>query len=204
VIVVTDRAQAAEAGHTLPEVAAAVADAGAPLVLFREKDLPTPERRALALAVSGALTGSATRLLVASDHVLAEEVAAAGVHLAATDHLPACLAGAGDSRLAFGRSCHARAGVEAAAAEGASWATLSPIFASPSKPGYGPALGTDALASLPLPCFALGGVTATNAAACLAAGAAGIAVMGAVMTAADPAAAVRELLALVADGPGAR
>jgi thiamine-phosphate pyrophosphorylase len=81
---------------------------------------------------------------------------------------------------------------------------LSPIFASPSKPGYGPALGTDALASLPLPCFALGGVTATNAAACLAAGAAGIAVMGAVMTAADPAAAVRELLALVADGPGAR
>jgi len=67
---------------------------------------------------------------------------------------------------------------------GADYATLSPIFASPSKPGYGPALGLGVLraaASLDLPVLALGGVTANEAQACVEAGAHGVAVMGAAM-----------------------
>ncbi|NIQ52743.1 MAG: thiamine phosphate synthase, partial [Gemmatimonadetes bacterium] len=53
--------------------------------------------------------------------------------------------------------------------------------------GYGPPLGPRALGGLPLPTFALGGVTPFNAADCMAAGAHGIAVMGTVMRARDPA-----------------
>ncbi len=85
------------------------------------------------------------------------------------------------------------------AAAGADYVTLSPIFLTGSKPGYGPALGPAALARIArrvgLPVLALGGVGPENARACLSAGAAGVAVMGGVMRAADPGAAVRELLA---------
>ena len=77
--------------------------------------------------------------------------------------------------------------------------TLSPIFLTVSKPGYGPAIGLDALAAAAQLCdgpvVALGGIDAGNLGACLAAGARGIAVMGEVMRAADPEATVRRLIA---------
>ena len=74
------------------------------------------------------------------------------------------------------------------------------MFASASKPGYGPALGVPGLAQLVArtgkPLLALGGVTSpADAAACVAAGAAGVAVMGAVMRARDPAELVAGLVA---------
>src|SRR5439155_11454568 len=95
-----------------------------------------------------------------------------------------------------GRSCHTAAEVAASTVD---YVTVSPVFASESKPGYGPALGLDGLAELvaasPVKTVALGGITcAAQAAACRAAGATGVAVLGAVMRAADPAAMVRELL----------
>ena len=77
--------------------------------------------------------------------------------------------------------------------------TLSPIFLTGSKPGYGPALGLDALAAAactaPGPIIALAGIGPDNAAQCLAAGARGIAVMGEIMRATDPERTVRRLLA---------
>ena len=57
------------------------------------------------------------------------------------------------------------------------------------EPGYGPPLGPAALAGAPLPTWALGGVDAENAAKCLEFGAAGVAVMGAVLASPDPASA---------------
>ena len=84
-----------------------------------------------------------------------------------------------------------------AARYGADYATLSPIFATPSKPGYGPALGPAALRAARacgLPVIALGGVTAETARPCHEAGAAGIAVMGGLMRSRDPAGDVGTLL----------
>jgi thiamine-phosphate pyrophosphorylase len=76
---------------------------------------------------------------------------------------------------------------------------------SGSKPGYGPVLGLAALAAMAQrgkrPVIALGGVTPATAAACLAAGAAGVAVMGGIMAAADPAAATAALLEALASPP---
>ncbi len=97
----------------------------------------------------------------------------------------------------------------AAAAAGADYVTLSPVFESASKPGYGPCLGPESLraaaARVPVPVVALGGVTAANAGSCLGAGAAAVAVMGPVMRAADPGAAVAELLAAIGcPAPGSR
>ncbi len=80
---------------------------------------------------------------------------------------------------------------------------MSPIFPSPSKPGYGPPLGPDVFraAAGVLPLYALGGVTPENAPACLEAGAAGVAVMGEIMRI-TPGARTRAFLAARGAGVG--
>ena len=102
----------------------------------------------------------------------------------------------------IGVSAHSLAEARAAAADGADYVTLSPIFATESKPRYGPALGLETLASVSdsvaLPVIALAGIGPDNAAACLDAGAAGVAVMGAAMRADDPKQLVSDLLAAIA------
>jgi thiamine-phosphate pyrophosphorylase len=94
----------------------------------------------------------------------------------------------------LGRSCHSREEVRRAAEEGATYATLSPYAVSWSKPGYGPPLPAEAFAGHPIPVLALGGIDPGNAAEAREAGAHGVAVMGAVMRADDPAATVHDLL----------
>ena len=93
--------------------------------------------------------------------------------------------------------------IAAAAAAGADYVTLSPIYLTDSKPGYGPALGIEALraaAGHGIPVLALGGITVATAAACVAAGADGVAVMGEVMRADDPARIVRDLVEALRSG----
>lgn len=186
-LVLTDRAQAEAAGRTLAETVAASVRGGARAVVLREKDLPASARLALARELRALLDPVGGVLIVASDAEVARGAGAAGVHLARAERPPA------GSDLRVGRSCHDAAELRAAADSGLDYVTLSPIYPTPSKPGYGPALGPD-LAGLigdtpgcP-PVYALGGVTPERAAECRAAGAYGIAVMGAVMRAPDPAA----------------
>ena len=178
ILVLTDRTLTR--GRPLVDVVRAAVDGGAQQVVLREKDLPRAERAALA----DELRAFVPTLLVASDAT----IAAGGVHLAAADPMPA------RRPLVVGRSCHSADELERAASDGCDYATLSPIFASPSKPGYGPALGLDALRNAPLPVYALGGVDPARARACVDAGAIGVAAMGFVMRADDPAVAVKELL----------
>ena len=180
VVVVTDRRQARRG---LIEAAAAAVEGGARWLLLREKDLPYAERQALADRLRAVLAPVAGRLIVAGPDPLGGDA----VHLSATDPLPA-------AKL-VGRSCHDAGELARLTTE--DYVTLSPVFPSRSKPGYRP-LGLAAFGELcrqaGRPVLALGGVeTPERAAACAAAGAAGVAVMGAVMRAADPARVVAEL-----------
>ncbi len=96
----------------------------------------------------------------------------------------------------IGVSLHDPDEIEAAGA--ASYAQLAPIFEPLSKAASRPALGLSALraaAGRGLPVLAQGGVEARHAAALLAAGAAGVAVTGAVLMAEDPGAAAAALRA---------
>ncbi|MBP7337142.1 thiamine phosphate synthase [Niveispirillum sp.] len=185
-LLITDRTQAA--GGLLAAVTACVS-AGCRWVSLREKDLPIPEQAALLRSLRPLLAGVGGTLTVHGDSALAS--LCDGVHLPDGADIVALRAALGPDVL-IGASCHDRAGVMAAAGAGADYATLSPIFPTASKPGYGPALGPSVLSGLSLPTLALGGVDADNLAACIAAGAAGVAVMGGPMR--DPS-CVQSLLA---------
>lgn len=190
---VTDRGLAAAAGHDLVDVVAAVVDAGARAVLLREKDLPRDARAPLAERLQCLLAPVGGSLLVAGDAALAAEVGARGVHHGAEERAEPA------SNWLVGQSCHSVDELRAAQASGVDYATFSPMWATESKPGYGPALGFAGLAvgcaAVPdLPVYALGGVGPGRVEFCIEAGATGVAVMGGIMRADDPAAAVRRLL----------
>ncbi|MEU8077481.1 thiamine phosphate synthase [Catellatospora citrea] len=185
VVVVTDRRQAA---RPLVDVVAGAVSGGARIVLLREKDLPRTQRLRLAAALRELLRPVGGLLIVAGQDTLDGEA----LHLRA-----GAVAPLGRPRL-VGRSCHDEAELGRLSTE--DYVTLSPVFPSRSKPGYGPPLepaGLRRLAALAgRPVLALGGVeTPEQAAACRDAGAAGVAVMGAVMRAADPAQAYTRLRA---------
>lgn len=184
-ILLTDRQQAVRA---LPDVVAAAVEGGLRLVVVREKDLPPVERIRLADRLRDLLGPVGGRALLAGPAPGPD-----GHHLAAADPWP------DDRHGLLGRSCHAPEELAVAADAGADYATLSPIFPTESKPGYGPALGSQALAGRrPLPVYGLGGITTpAQARSCARAGAAGVAVMGALMRAPDPAAATAGFIAAV-------
>lgn len=195
VLVITDRRQARQ---PLAQVAEAVFAAGGRWLLVREKDLAPDARLALLERILAVARPYGACVLVSADVAAAKAAGAAGVHLPDGDDVAVARAMLGGGAL-IGYSAHDVTGVAAAARAGADYVTLSPIFPTPSKPGHGPALGVRglraAMADLSIPVLALGGVTAARVGDCLAAGAAGVAVMGAVMGAADPGAAMASLLA---------
>ncbi len=188
----------------VPELAAhaALALAGLPpgtaAIHLREKDLGGREllRAARALA---AVCRARGQLLIVNDRVdVALATGADGVHLPSDGIPPADARRILPSGALVGVSCHSVEDVVRARDGGASYAFLSPIFDTPSKRAYGAPIGTEALraaAHLGLPLVALGGVTAERAPELFAAGARGVAAIRAWLSAPDPAAAVRALLA---------
>lgn len=97
----------------------------------------------------------------------------------------------------WGYSAHSAAEAVEVTGSGASFVTVSPIYATVSKPGItgaGTTLITDTRAALPAAIIvALGGISAHNAHDTVKAGADGVAVMSAIMSAGRPDAAAREL-----------
>jgi thiamine-phosphate pyrophosphorylase len=196
-LVISDRSQAT---RPLVEIAEAAFRGGCRWFSLREKDLPADKRcEELRRLVALGRRHGAT-VMVHEDIEAAVAAGAGGVHLP----------GGGDPKAArlllpsglIGVSAHSPQEAAAQLAAGADYATLSPIFLTRSKPGYGPAVGLDALAEAarlsPGPMVALGGIDDGNLADCLASGACGIAVMGEIMRAADPEEATRSLLAAFA------
>jgi thiamine-phosphate pyrophosphorylase len=140
-LVITDRGQARA---PLTEIAEALFQAGVRWLMLREKDLDAVAHRDLLcdLVARGARFGAT--VTVNGDLAAAQAAGAAGVHLPAGGDLGDRLAEArralGPGAL-LGASAHCFEEAAAAAAAGAGYVTLSPIFESASKPGYGPALG---------------------------------------------------------------
>ncbi|CCG01096.1 thiamine phosphate synthase [Blastococcus saxobsidens] len=190
-VLVTDRTQCA---RPLVDVVATAVAHGARAVVLRDKDLPAAERTALVADLRSVLQPVGGLLVHGGARGAPLDTP---VHLAAAEPFPAV------RPPLVGRSCHSATELARAAREGCDWVTLSPVFPTVSKPGYGPALGLEGLAALvpgAPPVLALGGIRPDHVADCLAAGAYGVAVMGPVMR--DPTLVAEYLAADVAEQPG--
>lgn len=143
-------------------------------IQIREKDLSARELLLLCRDIVELAKPAGIRVLVNERADVAKAAGADGVHLPSNAVAPMRFGG-----LFCGVSCHNEAELLAANAEGASYAVLGPVFVPGSKDYRGPLTGLEEFARLVklvrIPVFALGGVTAANAASCQDAGAAGIA-----------------------------
>lgn len=195
---VTDRAVSAQ---PLAEAVEAAVAAGVDWVQVRDRELEGAallehvDALAAAARRGAAARGGPVRVLVNRRADVALAAGADGVHLGGDAMPPEAARALLGPGAWIGVSTHAPAEAARAAAAGASYAQLAPIFAPRSKAATRPALGPEALgaAAGALPLLAQGGVAADNARACLEAGALGIAVTGAILMEPDPGAAARRL-----------
>ncbi len=172
------------------QTARRAAAGGATVIQLRLKGAPTEEIVALGLAL-----GDLDLELVVNDDVDAALELGCGVHLGQGDPGIDRASAAG---ITLGVSATKRR--EAAVAEfaGAAYIGAGPIWETPSKPDAAPPIGLDGLRdiclSVSIPVVAIGGIDASNAAECIQAGAAGVAVIRAVAEIEALRAAVDEAL----------
>lgn len=191
------------AGRDLGAVARAAVRGGATMVQLRAKELDTR-----AFLKTAKLLGDGLRELrvpfIVNDRVdIALACGAAGVHLG-RDDMPCAEARKllGRNRL-IGVSASTVAEAEEAERLGADYIGAWPVFPTSTKVTGRPPLGLGGLRRIRgrvgVPVLAIGGITVSNASAVMAAGADGLAVVSAILSAADPERAASALLA--AAGP---
>jgi thiamine-phosphate pyrophosphorylase len=193
-LLITDRLHARGDIYDIAELAFL---AGCRWLSLREKDLPPGEQSFLLRKMMQCSERQHAKVTLHGDASLARDAGADGVHLAAGSDAAEARRLFGGGGL-IGMSVHAVEEAHAADPKVLDYVVAGPVFETASKPGYGPALGPEGLARIaqasPVPVIAIGGVSPENTLECLAAGAAGIAVMGGVMRVKDPAGAVTQLL----------
>lgn len=188
-MLVTDRHLAPACG--LVAVVEQAVAGGVDLVQVREKDLPDAELLQLTRAIVRAAAGRA--LVVVNGRPDVARQAGVGLHLPeAAPHPP-------EPPPLWGRSVHGPDQAARAAATRPAYLVAGPVFPTDSKPGARP-LGPQGLqaivrAAAGIPVLAIGGIDPERVAPVLRAGAAGVAVRGAILKADDPRAAARSLRA---------
>jgi thiamine-phosphate pyrophosphorylase len=193
-LVITDRKQASTG---LVSTVTAVLNAGCRWISVREKDLPPAEQLALTRELLAIARDFRAVLTLHGDAALARASGADGVHLSEGTDPSAARAALGSTAL-VGISVHGGAPLRDLDPAVVDYAIAGPVYASPSKPGYGPALGPEGLRALVsqarIPVIGIAGIEPGNTAGVIATGAAGIAVMGGLMRAGVPGAHTRALL----------
>jgi thiamine-phosphate pyrophosphorylase len=194
---VTDRHRTA--GRPLLDVVEAALQGGVDAVQLREKDLSAGALFELASHLRELTRRYEVRLLINDRIDVALAVGADGVHLPVDSFAFA------DARRLLGAdaliaaSTHSVQQARAAAAGGADFVVFGPVFETPSKRPFGPPVGLDALAqvtqTVTQPVLAIGGVTAACVVSVRQRGAHGVAVVSAILEAADPRVAAAALRA---------
>jgi thiamine-phosphate diphosphorylase len=181
----------------LIEAVEAALAGGVTAVQLRAKRLTDRELVVLAGAL-GERCRALGALFVVNDRLdVALAAGAGGVHLG-VDDLPLERARAiAGPELVIGYSPEHDEQAATARARGADYLGVGPVFGTTSKADAGAAIGLETLrrrvALAGIPVIGIGGIGATNAASVVATGAVGVAIVSAILRAADPRAAASDL-----------
>lgn len=191
-------------GRPLMEVVAAAVQGGVTCVQLREKNCTGREFLQQAIQLKSLLAPLKVPLIINDRVDIALAVDADGVHLGQHD-LP--LADArrllGPERL-IGISAETVQDALEAEQNGADYIGISPVFSTPTKTDTAQALGLAGIRKIrqqtSIPLVAIGGISNANAAQVIQAGANGIAVVSAIMSATAPDQAAKELRQILEQG----
>lgn len=186
-------------------VVAAAVEAGAPVVQVRGKDLTDRELYDLTCRVLDLCAHHGATCLVDDRLHVAVAAGAQGAHVGEHDlPVPAARRVLGPVRL-LGATARDATTARAHERDGASYLGVGPAYATTTKIGLpaplGPAGVASVAAAVDLPVIAVAGVTAARVPELLAAGAHGVAVIGAVSEAPDAHAATEALLRALETAP---
>lgn len=189
-------------------LAAAALDGGAPTIQVRLKGGTDAARFAVIAAVAERCRAAGAVCLVNDRVDLAMAAGADGVHLGADDLPVGAARRVLGPAAVVGGTARDPATARRLVAQGASYLGVGPTYATASKAGLPDPVGVPAVravsAAVDVPVVAIAGITAARVAEVMAAGAYGVAVIGAVAGADDPRAATRELVAAVSAALAAR
>lgn len=178
-------------GRPLPDVIVRAAHGvgGRLLVQFRERELSDDALTSVIRAAQRRMPPQTT-LIVNNRPSVAQEL---GIGL----HLPAAADPIADRFPLFGRSVHDKHEAQIALNDGVDYAIVGTIFETESHPGREGA-GLEHLSQMrellpDIPCFAIGGMTAETVPLAMEAGAWGVAVRTAILSAEDPGEAAYRL-----------
>ncbi len=192
-LLITDQSQV---HGPLVDVVASAFEGGCRWVMLREKNIGAESCQKLLSDILRQAKPFDAVVTINADVKAANLENVAGIHLPQEKYdFPSLRLQFGQESL-IGVSVHNS--IEGEAAIGADYVTVSPVFNTASKPGYGPVIGVKGFKeiahSLPMPALALGGIEPSNVAQLRNGGAAGFAVMGSVMRAQNPAQKVNDLV----------
>ena len=194
-LLVTDRLQAR---LPMAQIISEACAAGCRWISVREKDLSEPEQTELFATLHPIARQWGARVTIHGTLRSAQATKADGVHLVA-ERDPGLARTLLGSEALIGVSVHQAAEAATLAPDVVDYVIAGPAYETASKPGYGPALGATGIATIvavsDVPVIAIGGITPDTAPQLLSAGAAGIAVMGAVMRSDEPGREIERLLA---------
>lgn len=199
VYLVTDRGLAR--GRRTLDILQAAIQGGVSCVQLREKACSTREFIEEALAIRALLAERKVPLIINDRIDVALAIGADGVHLGQQDmpcHMARKLL---PENMILGISAESLNDAIVAEKEGADYLGVSPIYATPTKTDTATPLGLEGLrairAKVNIPLVGIGGLNAHNAAEVIHNGADGVAVVSAIVAAADPVTATRNLSDIV-------
>ncbi|MGQ9467265.1 MAG: thiamine phosphate synthase [Anaerolineae bacterium] len=195
-------------GRSHLEVIRAAIQGGATIVQYREKEGTTRQLVEEARALLELAHQMGVPLIVNDRVDIALAVDADGVHVG-QDDMPAPIARKlmGPGKIIGVSATNLEEALQAER-DGADYIGAGPIFATPTKPDAAPPMGLEGLAEIcrrvSIPVVAIGGINEENAAAVIRAGAAGVAVVSAIVAAPDVEASARRLREIVEASRAAR
>jgi thiamine-phosphate pyrophosphorylase len=193
-------------GHALDDLAGMLAQGGTTLVQLRDKLSDTRPFIEHARAVQAALASRRIPLLINDRVDVALVIGAEGVHIGQTDMTAADARRLLGPKAIIGLSLKSFADIEAAPIELLDYVAIGGAYATTSKETKTAPVGIEGFKARvaamrkrapQMPIVAIAGIDASNAAPVIEAGTDGVSVISALSLAPDPAAAARELRAVV-------